>query len=88
MCTDKTLQAHIAAYKDIDAQITALKAEKSKHADFIISEFNNRDIKKFYGIGLYTRKNERINKKDCPVSIWDRFKTVTESPYLKECKTV
>ena len=88
MCTDKTLKAHIAEYKRIDDQIAALKAERMKHSDFIINEFQNRDVKKLFGIGVYIRKNERINKKDCPIAIWDKFKTVTESPYLKECKTV
>ena len=88
MCTDKTLKAHIAEYKRIDDQIAALKAERTKHFDFIIKEFENRNTRKLFGIGLYTRKNERINKKDCPVAVWEMLKTVSESPYLKECKTV
>ena len=68
MCTDKTLKAHIAEYKRIDDQFAALKAERMKHSDFIINEFQNRDVKKLFGIGVYIRKNERINKKrlsDC-----------------------
>lgn len=86
MCTDKTLNAKIKAYKDIAAQIAELEKEKKKLSDWIISEYDSRQIEKFNGLGIVNQTRETIKKADVPIAIWDRFKTISSSRYLRKCK--
>ena len=86
MCTDKTLNEKIKKYNAIAAEIKALEAEKKKLSEAIIAEYDSRRIERFGGLQIINQTRETIKKADVPDAIWDRFKSISTSRFLRACK--
>ena len=83
---DKTLKAKQAELLKLSEVIKEAEAKKAKLTAEIIAEYEARGIDAWGTYKIVETTRETVKKADIPSAIWDRFKSVSTSRYLRKCK--
>jgi len=83
---DKTLRKKQLRLAELAEIIKAAEVEKAKLSAEVMEEYAARGIDVWGLYRITERRTERVNKKDVPAAIWDRFKTVSTSRFLTKAK--
>ena len=81
---DKNTIYQIAVYKEISAQISELEKNKRRLSSELLKAFDNAGIDKYDGLQIVERTTETIKKDNIPVKLWDYYKTVNTSRFIKK----
>ena len=81
---DKNIIYQIAAYKEISAQISELEKSKKRLSSELLQAFDNAGIDNFDGLQVVERTTETIKKGTIPEKLWDHYKTVNTSRFIKK----
>lgn len=91
MCTDKTLDAHVKRWHQLQMQKKQIESMLKEESKYILDELDSREVEQFKDVKVIYRKDERPSKKlilDKFPDIWEQVKTVSESRFLRKCKEV
>lgn len=83
MLDTKTIY-QIAAYKEISAQISELEKSKRRLSSELLKAFDNAGVDKYDGLQIVERTTETIKKDNVPIKLWDYYKTVNTSRFIKK----
>lgn len=81
---DKNTIYQVAAYKEISAQIAALEKSKRRLSSELLKAFDNAGINNYDGLQIVERTTETIKKDNVPIKLWDYYKTVNTSRFIKK----